>query len=567
MRTPTRREFLKTAGAAFTGAATVPRILAQQTPGGTAANPAPQSPIRGMMVDAARLLETPAYYRRVLDFCAEWKLNTLQFRLTDDQGSALRFSSAPDLITHPHAFTAGQMRELVDYGKARGVNLLPEVEAFGHTGFITRAPAYAHLLDADPNGSSEFTGLIPVHPETLDLMGKLFHEVASIFPSAYLHGGCDEVNWGGSAMSRKALQSKPRAQIWAEYLNSLNQIARGLGKEFIVWGDFVLHKEPEILARLEKNIVIMDWNYWDTNAIQFHDALARAHSNGSRGIGAPGLISYRWGARPGTEQLRNIDAFADAYFGSDASGSLGAILTNWVPTRYLQDALWDGFAYAAVAFQEGPKAAQVDGFPRYVERHFGAQWNTQWSQAFDLLYDAAPVYGERGSGSPLGMRLHVPYSDDTSLLAALRNRTPRLNPFPELRSLLAMVEPAVVKNFNDFQAIVLSVNCMGAVYWRENALLERAAKPLDRATALQLVQAIAERDRELAADLNANWDRGRFPDSPAKTERVFGEQPKDQLLAQWNCAAAYSAGLAAEPDRFLKLLQSAGLEQTPKAQA
>src|SRR6202007_117494 len=100
-------------------------------------------------------------------------------------------------------------------------------------------------------------GIIPVNPETLTLFRKLYGEVAAIFPSSYLHGGCDEVNWGGSALSRKALQTKTRAQIWAEYLNALNTLSEALGKQFIVWGDFVVHKEPAILDQLDKRILIM----------------------------------------------------------------------------------------------------------------------------------------------------------------------------------------------------------------------------------------------------------------------------------------------------------------------
>jgi len=221
------------------------------------------------MVDAARVPEPAAYYKRVIEFCSDWELNTLQFRLTDDQGSAMRFTSVPDLVTHNHAFTAEELKSLVEYGQGHGVELIPEVESFGHTGYITRSPAYAHLLDRDAAGDAEFTGIIPVNPEALALFGKLFREVAAIFPSTYLHAGCDEVNWGGSLLSRKALQAKGRARVWAEYLNALNEISTGLGKELIVWGDFVLHKEPEILGQLNKKIIIMDWNYSDNSSARF----------------------------------------------------------------------------------------------------------------------------------------------------------------------------------------------------------------------------------------------------------------------------------------------------------
>jgi hypothetical protein len=510
------------------------------------------------MVDAARLLESPDYYRRVIEFCAEWELNTLQFRLTDDQGSALRFASVPDLITHRDALTPDQAKSLVEFANSHGVDLIPEVESFGHTGYITRSQKYAHLLDADPQGSSEFTGVIPVLPETRELFDKLYREVSAIFSSAYIHAGCDEVNWGGSTLSRKALQTQTRPQIWGDYLNSLDRSAGSMAKQLIVWGDLVLHKEPQVLSLLNKNIIIMDWNYWDTGAIAFHDALMEIEKNGHRGIGAPALISYRWGPRAGSEQLRNIDAFAEAYFGADDPNSLGVILTNWVPTRYIQDSLWDGFAYAAVAFKNGPAEARISAFRRFVERHYRAGWNESWAQAFELIYDAAPGFGERGSISPLGLRLTTPWSGDAQLAEALKNRSRRSNPFTHLRGLLDELEPAVLRNLSDFHAFSLSVECLELLFWREEAILEHAAHtPLDLETTKLLIQTIADRDRNLAEKLSRDWDMGRSPESAAKREVVFALEPKDQLLYQWREAAAYSTSLAVHPDRFHQLLQTA----------
>ena len=229
-----------------------------------------------------------------------------------------------------------------------------------------------------------------MHPETLRIFNELYHEVAAIFPSTYLHGGCDEVNWGGSELSRQALRTKSRAEIWIEYLNSLNQIAAGLGRQFIVWGDVVLHKQPEILTKLNKKIIIMDWNYHEQDSAKIHEAFLKVSANGNRGIGAPALINYKWGPRAGTEQLRNIDAFADAYFEETDDNSLGVILTNWVPSRYLQNSIWDGFAYAAVAFKDGAATARASAFRRFVERHYRAGWNEEWSEALQIICDAAP---------------------------------------------------------------------------------------------------------------------------------------------------------------------------------
>ncbi len=570
-----RREFLLGAGITLGSVAAYPRffgeghtihatpkLIKEELPSGAdepaSGHIAVRETMRGLMVDAARVPESMDYYRRVIEFCADWELNTLHFRLADDQGSALRFASVPDLLTHKNAFTPEQLRRLADYAKSHGVDLIPELESFGHTGYITRSPAYAHLLDDSSEGSSEFTGVIPVSPETLQLFGTLYREVAAIFPSSYLHAGCDEVNWGGSPLSRRALETKTRPQIWAEYLNSLNHLSEGLGKQLIVWGDFVLRKEPEILGRLNKNIIVMDWNYQETSSSRIRDAFLKVRANGSRGIGAPALIRYNWGPRAGRGQLRNIDAYADAYLGTKDPAALGVILTNWVPSRYIQNSIWDGFAYAAVAFNHGTATAQTSGLRRFVERHYQAKWSETWDEAFQLIYDDAPYAQDRESSSRMGLRLPIPWSNDEQLTSVLKGRSPRQNPFTKVRSLLVLLEPSVLKNLSDFQSFQLCVEYLEHVFWREAIVVEHIAKqPIARKTADLLIQNIAERDQALAEALSREWDKGRPADSPAKSEPLFGFEPKDQLLFQWSRATTYSGSLASHPDRFYQLMARA----------
>jgi hypothetical protein len=523
-----------------------------------ARNAADRGKMRGLMVDAGRVPESLEYYRRVIDFCANWELNTLHFRLADDQGSALRLTSVPHLVTHKNAFAPEQLSSLAEYGQTRGIELIPELESFGHTGYITRSAAYAHLLDSEAQGPSDFTGVIPVHPETVQIFRELYREVAAIFPSIYLHGGCDEVNWGGSELSRKALQTKTRAQIWAEYLNSLNQIAAGVGRQMIVWGDFVLHKEPEVLGKLDKTIIIMDWNYQDHSSARIRETLLKVGANGNRGIGAPGLVHYKWGPRVGTEQLRNIDGYADAYLEEADPNALGVILTNWVPSRYVQNSIWDGFAYAAVAFKDGTGAAQTSAFRRFVERHYRADWNEDWSEAFQIIYDAAPSIQESPMPFRTELPLQVPWNSDEQLAAALRVGSSRQNPFTRLRSLLIQLEPLVLKNLADFQAFALCVEALQRMFWRDAIVIEQAAKkPLERETTDLLIHAIAERDQTLADALSKDWDKGRFPDSAAKSEFVFDFEPKDQFLLGWVQAAKYSASLVGHPERFHRILETA----------
>ena len=266
------------------------------------------------------------------------------------------------------------------------------------------------------------------------------------------------------------------------------------------------------------------------------------------------MINYRWGPRAGNDQLRNIDAFADAYSAPEESSSLGVILTNWVQSRYVQNSIWDGFAYAAVAFKDRTTVARNSAFRRFVKRHYRAPWNHIWDEAFRLIYATAPQIHEKGNAGGI-VPLHVPWSNDQELAAVLKGGSPPVNPFTRLRSLLVQLEPQVLNNFADFQAFELSVDYLERLYWREETVRDYGArKQLTREDATLLIHSIAERDRILAEALTKDWDQSRFPDSAAKLKPLYGLQPKDQLLFQWTRAAEYSASLASHPDRFHQLL-------------
>ncbi len=169
------------------------------------------------------------------------------------------------------------------------------------------------------------------------------------------------------------------------------------------------------------------------------------------------------------------------------------MLTNWVPSRYIQNSIWDGFAYAATAFKEGSGAARNSGFPRFVEKHYGARWNNDWDAAFRLIYASAPEI--KGESTTESVPLHVPWSNDEQLSAVLEDRSLRSNRFTVLRQRLTRLEALVLKNLADFQALELSIAYMEHLYWRETILVEHAArKPSTREDAEQVMKNVAERD-------------------------------------------------------------------------
>jgi hypothetical protein len=480
------------------------------------------------MLDAARLPESVAHYRRVIDFCAAWGYNAILFRLTDDQGCALRFESHPELATHANALTPAEASGLCAYGRRRGVMLIPEVESFGHTRFITSVAKYAHLEDGDP-GRKGFGGICPVDPDAIAIVHDLYREAARIFPAPYFHGGCDEVNWGYSERSRQAIAAQSRGAVWAAYVNSLGDLARELGKEFIVWGDVVAHKEPDILPLLDKRIVVMDWQYYVTDPSPLRQTARGLLDQGRRVMGAPAMISCKWGPRCADPQLRNIDAFADAYAALPDAGNLGVVITNWTPSRYLARSLWDTYAYGAVALERGGAAARTSAFREFVPKFYGAKWSPAWDEIFAGCYGIAPARPSCAAGWK-GAVLPLPWAGDAELRAAMAATPAVAPPFGPLRDKMAAVEGSVRRNRADFSSFALSAEYLEYLFWR------RKPDP-------ETLPTIAERDRALVQKLEAEWDASRPADSPGKSQALTSLGPQDQLLFRMREAAKFSASL------------------------
>jgi Glycosyl hydrolase family 20, catalytic domain len=547
---PGRRDFLQATGLAATGV-----LMGCGTPVSTRTvgdGEGEALRVRGIAVDAARLPEPVTYYRRLIDFCREWNLNALLFRLTDDQGSALRWQSHPELLTHPHALTSAEARSLAQYGQRQGVMVIPEIESFGHTRYITSVAEHAALEDRDPRDGRGFTGLCPVAPETLSIMSDLYREAAAIFPTPYLHGGCDEVNWGGSARSQRALRAKSRAEIWAEYVNALDEICRRLGKALIIWGDAVLHRQPDILPRLTRRVIVMDWQYQTLDRQPLARLAQRVIDAGHGVIGAPALVSCWSGPRPGEPQRRNVDAFADAYASLRGPGCLGVVVTNWVPTRYIQASLWDGFAYAAVALDRGSAVARQSAFRSFVERFYEAAWSAAWQDIFDRYYRVAPSWGSCASTWP-GPRLAMPWASDDDLRRALGTTASGPSPYGGLRTAMGVAHATVRRHVEDFAALALSAEHLDHVFWRE-AVVKAAGPAPGQRDAARLIESVASRDRGLLAKLETDWNTGRFSDAPGKREVLPGLEPADQLFLAMSRAARFSAQLANDGERFYRLL-------------
>jgi hypothetical protein len=319
-----------------------------------------------------------------------------------------------------------------------------------------------------------------------------------------------------------------------------------------------------ILEGLSRDIILVDWNYWDNDLSSSRPEGEAAHlsvietnvklalAEGFRVIGAPAWGWCRWGVRAGESQLRNIDAYADTYRAITNPRCLGVIVTHWVPSRFIPGGSWDGTAYAAATLNLGSAEAREFAFDSLVRQHFGAEWNAGWAGIFQTLYRIIPP---RQSCSPAGTTPCQPvvWSNKAELSALLSggdaNTFADLS-FTRLRTQLVDCQARVLRNQADFSALTLSVEYLEHIHWRCQTVMSAYNNLEIRAESLK---DIAKRDAQMVVALTKAWDAQRFVDDPAKSSLLVDLDMEDQPLLAMRRAASFSAWLAEEPQRLVDI--------------
>ncbi len=506
-----------------------------------------QDPIRGFMIDAPRGTESTGYYFKLIDFCAQQGLNTIIFRLTDDEGSAYKFSSHPDLVMCPGAYTKKELQKLVNYAASKSIEIIPEVETFGHSRYIVQSPGYKNLNDALDDGTEN--AVCPVNDSTLHLMKDIITEVASLFPSKYLHIGCDETKWGGSALSKKALQTGSKNRIWADYVNKLNGYVKELGKQTIIWGDIPVYNENEVLDFLDKDIVIAEWNYWEADSAVVDRVAQKLIAKGFKVIGCPAVSWCKWGARIGEEQFRNISAYSSVYSALDPAHNLGIILTNWVPQKYLQYSQWDTYAIAMDILRRKGYFDLEEAIPGVVNQLFGVKCDPVWMNIFEMLYANIP----QSNCADADSLKFFPWSDSIQVRSLISRKHLLDNSFLKINKLLLSKRREIRMNKNVFEDILVTVNFLGYLIDRQNAIVKFAdTSPVDAESVQSFFKKVASEDKRYRMMMKTAWLKGR--------RAMTDEYDKDYMYS-FVKATDFSKKVAENPSVFLEILRNMHLEK------
>ncbi|MBY0262252.1 MAG: family 20 glycosylhydrolase [Phycisphaerales bacterium] len=348
-------------------------------------NDEPSFAHRGAMLDVSRdRVPTMAHLRHTIDLLASLKVNHLQ--LYTEHTFAYAGHEAAWADASP--LTPAEVRELDAYAAARGVELAPNQNCFGHLAHWLKLPQYQHLAEIEGDGSWMFLfferrgpfSLCPTLPESERFVDDLLSQLVPNFSSRLVNIGCDEtfdVGFGRSKpwVERRAAElggsdiarNRARVELYFQFVAKIAASCARLGRRPMMWGDIAV-SHPERLGLMPDGMIGLAWWYEPTD--RFGPWVESLREHGHEAWVCPGTSSWRSFTGRTTERRGNI---ADAAEQGARTGATGFLTCDWGDLGHRQQ-----WPVSLIGLAHGAHAA----------------WNANAARAFDARAASAHVFSD-----------------------------------------------------------------------------------------------------------------------------------------------------------------------------
>ena len=222
---------------------------------------------RGWHIDPCRHFMSVADIKKQIDVMAQYKINTLHWHLTDDQGWRIEIKKYPKLTelgawrtefdgsVHGGFYTQDQIREVVKYAADRFITVVPEIEMPGHSAAAIKA--YPELCCTKQQMNDFYTWgspdivLCAGQDFTYEFLENVIAEVVELFPSEYIHIGgdeCQKTKWKKCPVCQARIKSeglKADSEFTAEEklqsyaIRRMEKILAKYGRKLIGWDEIL----------------------------------------------------------------------------------------------------------------------------------------------------------------------------------------------------------------------------------------------------------------------------------------------------------------------------------------
>ena len=221
----------------------------------------PRFPWRGFLLDTSRHFYTLRKIRQIIDSLTYMKMNVFHWHIVDSQSFPMVVQAYPSMSQkgafHKKAvYTPNDIRAIVDYGRKRGIRVVPEVDMPGHSaswGFgIPNITANCPKV-SEKNINN--VALNPTNPQTYEVMKAVIDQMMqSGFSDQYYHFGGDELVTDcwlsdpsiSSFMKEKGITNP--VQLLFLFEDQLRRVYLPLNKTMICWEELALeygYKVPQ----------------------------------------------------------------------------------------------------------------------------------------------------------------------------------------------------------------------------------------------------------------------------------------------------------------------------------
>ena len=211
----------------------------------------PRFGYRGLLIDTSRHFLPVSMIKATISAMSWNKMNVLHWHIVDldsfpYQSKALPLLSALGSYTEfNHIYSQKDINDIIEYGRYRGVRIVPEFDTPGHTlswgpgageGFLTQCYNHDHKpIDG------EFGPIDPTQKRNYDLMTTLFTELSTVFSDKFLHLGGDEVPFGCWQSNPAIVEYMKKNDIRtfgdleSLWVQGVIDIAESLDLDYVVW--------------------------------------------------------------------------------------------------------------------------------------------------------------------------------------------------------------------------------------------------------------------------------------------------------------------------------------------
>ncbi|KAI0545350.1 glycoside hydrolase family 20 protein [Xylaria curta] len=227
---------------------------------------APAYATRGFMLDAGRKWYAPSFLKELCTYASFFKMSEFHYHTSDnyplnrghnDTWNEVysQFSLRPEsedlqglVQRRNETLTRTDFEDLQRHCAARGITIIPEIEAPGHCLSITK---WKPELALDKKDLLNLT-----HPDSIPTVKKIWEEFLPWFQTKEVHIGADEYD-------------SSLANDYIAFVNELSTYINSTSNKRVrIWGT----EEPSETLTISPSVIIQHWQYGQSDPISLHNS-------------------------------------------------------------------------------------------------------------------------------------------------------------------------------------------------------------------------------------------------------------------------------------------------------